>query len=429
MLEKPKLFLNFKEFWWSMMFLLMLLVVRLFFLYTEYQDFIVKPFYYTEVDVLQAYEKKGISKKTGEPQSYIILKLHSSVLDLNFFTRTYTLENPLVQTLRIKLFPNEKMHFFEYLGTSFMHSEIKEEYPIFLDTKSKILETITEQHDIAIMSNFYNAIFFAEPLIKSLRKQVSILGVSHLIALSGFHLAILSTLLFFLFRPFYRLAQKRYFPYRFDLIDVGFMVLLVLAWYVWFVDAPPSLLRSYMMLFIAWVLLFFGMELLSFTFLAFIVMLLLVLFPKMLLSLAFWLSVLGVFYIFLLLRYWSHANKYLMTLIISFGIFVLMLPVVHMVFPIVSSLQLFSPFLSLIFSIFYPLSMGLHLIGMGNLFDGILIQLFTLERPIDNVLLSPIYGVVYLILSLMAVYSRWLFYLLFFIAFGFFSRLFMGFLV
>ncbi|MBU1669071.1 ComEC/Rec2 family competence protein [bacterium] len=423
MLEKPKLFLTLKEFWLSMAFLFILLGVRLSFFYSDYRDFIVKPFYYTEVEVLQAYEKKGKS------QSYIILKLHSSKLNLNFFTRTAKLDNPLTQVLRIKVFPNKKMSFFDYLGTSFMHSQIKEEYPLTLDAKSKLLKSIADQHATAMMSNFYQAIFFAEPLMKSLRTQVSTLGVSHLIALSGFHLAILSTLLFFLLRPLYRFAQKRYFPYRFDLLDVGFMVLLILAWYVWFVDAPPSLLRSYMMLFIAWILLFFGMELLSFTFLSFIVMLLLVLFPKMLLSLAFWFSVLGVFYIFLLLRYWSHVNKYVMTVIISFAIFLLMLPVVHMVFPVVSPLQLLSPFLSLVFSMFYPLSMGLHLIGMGNLFDTMLIQLFTLKYPVHHVVVTPFYGGAYLLLSLMALYSRWLFYFLFLIAFGFFVGLFMGFLL
>lgn len=423
MLEKPKLFLTLKEFWFVIIFLLILLGVRLSFFYSDYQHFIVKPFYYTQVEVLQAYHKKG------KYHTYTILKLYSSALNLNFFTRTTRLENPLSKCLRIKVFPDNKMSFFDYLGTSFMHSQIKEEYPLVVDTKSKLLESIAHQHATAMMRNFYQAIFFAEPLMKSLRYQVSILGVSHLIALSGFHLAILSTLLFFLLRPLYRVTQQHYFPYRFDLLDIGLMVLIILAWYVWFVGAPPSLLRSYMMLLMAWILLFLGLELLSFTFLSFIVMLLLVLFPKMLLSLAFWFSVLGVFYIFLLLCYWSHLNKYMMSVVISFSIFLLMLPIVHMVFPIVSPLQLLSPFLSLVFSIFYPLTIGLHLIGMGNLFDSWLLQLFSLKSPINHVVVAPFYGIIYLLLSLMALYSRWFFYLLFLSAFGFFLWLFMGFWV
>lgn len=406
-----------------MLFLSLLLLFRLFLLYGDYAEFVVKPFYYTQAEVEQAYEKKG------QFGTYTVLKLYTPELNLNFFTRTSKLENPLTQRVRIKIFPNKQISFFEYLGTSFMHSQIKEEFPLNPNAKATILEKVATQHESVTMANFYQAIFFAEPLIKSLRNQVSILGVSHLIALSGFHLAILSSLLFFLLRPLYRLVQKPYFPYRFDLLDVGFLVLLILAWYVWFVGAPPSLLRSYMMLFIAWIVLFFGVELLSFTFLAFIVMVLLVLFPKMLLSLAFWLSVLGVYYIFLLLRYWSHLNKYLIMLLIAFGIFILMLPVVHMVFPVVSPLQLLSPFLSLLFSIFYPLSMGLHLLGVGDVFDGLLMHLFTIKGSIDMVVVSPFYGVGYLMLSLLALYSRWFFYLLFLTAFGFFLGLFIRFLV
>jgi competence protein ComEC len=288
---------------------------------------------------------------------------------------------------------------------------------------------VEKQHENRMISNFYKAIFFAIPLEKGLRTQVASLGVSHLIALSGFHLGILSTLLFFLIRPFYRFFQQRYFPYRFDLFDVGFMVLVILAWYVWFVDAPPSLIRSYMMMFVGWLLLVWGIELISFTFLITIVLLLLVIFPKMLLSLAFWFSVIGVFYIFLLLQYFSHLNKYLITLIISFGIFILMLPIVHLIFPLVSPLQLLSPFLSMIFGIFYPISMGLHLLGMGGLFDGLLLTLFSLKSGESYLLINIWYGIVYLILSIMAIFYKRLLYVLFLVAFLFFVELFMGFWV
>ena len=278
-----------------------------------------------------------------------------------------------------------------------------------------------------MVSNFYKAIFFATPLEKNLRVQVASLGISHLIALSGFHLAILSTLLFFLIRLLYRPIQQYYFPSRFDLYDVGFLVLVLLAWYVWFVDAPPSLLRSYTMMFLAWVLLVLGMNLLSFTFLSTVVLFLLVIFPKMLLSLAFWFSVLGVFYIFLLLKYFSHLNKYLMTLIISFGIFILMLPIVHLVFPIVNLLQLTSPFLSLLFTIFYPLGMGLHLFGIGDIFDPLLLNLFTLKSNEYEFMVHFGYGIAYLLLSFLSVYYKWLFYMLFLVAFLFFVELFMAF--
>jgi len=110
---------------------------------------------------------------------------------------------------------------------------------------------------------------------------------------------------------------------------------------------------------LGWILLIFGLELLSFSFLTLSVMIILLLFPKMVLSLGFWLSVLGVFYIFLILDYFQGVNRYLLTLLISIGLFILMLPVVHTIFPITTKLQLYSPLISLLFIPFYPLSLYL----------------------------------------------------------------------
>jgi competence protein ComEC len=422
-LEKPKLFLNAKEFWLTMLVLLVLLVVRLFFLHQSYQAFKAQPFFYTDVHVIQAYAKRG---KRGD---YTILKVYAPVLDLSFFTRTKRAVEDLSSHLRLKLFPHDNMRFVDYLRTSFIFSSMNQIYEEQPTLKSKLLHLVEAQHENKMVSAFYKAIYFATPLDKRLRTQVSALGVSHLIALSGYHLAILSALLFWLLRPIYRVFQQRYFPYRFDVYDVGFVVLLILAGYVWLVDAPASLLRSFAMMAVGWVLLVLGMELLSFTFLVTIVLVLLVIFPKMLLSLAFWFSVAGVFYIFLLLKHFSNLNKYLMTLFISFGIFVLMLPIVHMVFPLVSSLQLGSAFLSLVFSIFYPLSMLLHLVGLGDWFDAWLLKLFTLKNNDYMFLLNHWYGMGYVGLSMLAIYSKKIFYLLFLTALAFTVWLFMGFWV
>ena len=421
MLEKPKLFLTLKEFWLSMLFLFSLLLVRLFFLHQEYSEFKAKPFFYTSVDVIQAYEK------WTNDRYYTILKVYSPTLDMNFFSRTRVRVDDLSSSLRLKLFPHKDMKFSDYLGTSFIFSQINDVETPKKIVKDSLLLEIEKQHENSMISSFYKAIFFATPLDRALRTQVSSLGISHLIALSGYHLAILSGVLFFIIRLFYRPLQEKFFPYRFDLYDIGFIVLALLAWYVWFVGSPPSLIRSYMMMLLGWILLVLGMELLSFTFLATIIMLLLVIFPKLLLSLAFWFSVMGVFYIFLLLQYFSHFNKYIITLLISFGIFILMLPIVHMVFPVVNSLQLSSPFLSLGFSIFYPVSIGLHFLGLGNMFDELLLKLFVLKVQDYNFILTPIYGTVYILLTLLSIYSKYIFYLLFFVAFSFSVWLFIGF--
>jgi len=419
MLEKPKLFLNLKEFWLVVTIFIFLLVSRLSFIYIEYKNFIQKEFYFTKVEVLQQYKKE----KNGK--SYTILRVYSSKLDLNFFTRIYRDDKLLHKELRLKLFPHKNMTFVGYLSTSFISSKINNIYPKTKNFKSLLLKKVAEQHQNSKIIEFYQAIFLATPLSKELRHQVSMLGVSHLIALSGFHLGILWGVLFFLFRPLYRLVQQRYFPYRFDLIDVGLFALLLLGGYVWFVGSPASLLRSYSMMVMAWLALIWGIELLTFTFLVTMIMVLLLLFPKMILSLAFWFSVLGVFYIFLLVERFKTLNKPMMMLLISFGIFILMSPIVHIIFPITTTLQLYSPFLSLAFSPFYPLSIFAHLIGYGGVFDSLLLSLFSLNSDSWSLKLDMIYGVVYLLLSFGAIYSRWLFYLLFVVACGFMGWIFL----
>ena len=423
MLEKPKLVITLKEFWVVLTLLIVILLIRLFVLHTEYITFKAKPFFYTDVDVVQVYEK------WNEDNYHTILKLYSPILNINFFSRTKIRAKDINSKIRLKLFPHKDMTFFDYLGTSFIYSKVNTIYKEKKKPKNIVLKFIEKQHDNEQISSFYKAIYFATPLTKVLRKQVSKLGISHLIALSGFHLAILSTVLFFLIRLIYRPLQQNFFPYRFDLYDIGFMVLVILAWYVWFVDIPPSLLRSYFMMVMTWILLVLGMELLSMSFLLIIVVLLLVFFPKLLLSLAFWFSVLGVFYIFLLLQYFSNLNKYLMTLLISFGIFFLMLPIVHTVFPMTTLYQLTSPFLSLLFSFFYPLSMLLHLLGIGNILDVSLLKLFTLESDEIFSKLPLSYSLSYLSLSFLAIYFKWLFYLLCAISGAFTIWLFSGFWV
>ena len=105
-------------------------------------------------------------------------------------------------------------------------------------------------------------------------------------------------------------TQQRWFSYRFMLLDLGVLTLGILGYYLWFVDFPPSLLRSYTMLLIAWMMLLMGMELISFEFLGFVLMLLAALFPELTMSVGFWFSASGVFYIYLLLH-WSQGEWWL----------------------------------------------------------------------------------------------------------------------
>ncbi|MCW8820686.1 MAG: ComEC/Rec2 family competence protein, partial [Sulfurovum sp.] len=253
---------------------------------------------------------------------------------------------------------------------------------------------------------------FATPLEKDLRKKISMLGVSHLVALSGFHLGILWGLVYGLLLLFYRPLQQYLFPYRHALFDVGLVAIVFLGAYLWFVDFPPSLVRSYAMVLVGWAVLLLGMELLSFTFLTTILLTLVALFPSLLVSLSFGLSVAGVFYIFLLLHYSKGVQTWIISLIfIPLGIFVLMLPVVHTIFGVTSDYQLLSPLLSLLFIPFYPLVMALHSLGFGSMFDTVLLGLFNMPQE-STESFFPIWAMPgYIGLSIGAIWSKKLFWL------------------
>lgn len=409
-LEKPKLFPETKTFFLFSLFLLVLIGGRLLFTYVSYKEFIEKPFYYTEATVLSAYEKIKKNKR------YQVLKLRSDE-GFVFYTTSHSKENFSHTHVRVQIFPNKSISFEDYLGTFYVKSKIKHKEKLSPTFKDSLLKKVSSQHDDSSLRSFYTAIFFATPLDRELREKISMLGVSHLVALSGFHLGILWGLVYGLLLLIYRPFQQHYFPYRHALFDVGLIAMLLLGAYVWFVDFPPSLVRSYAMVLVGWVVLLLGMELLSFTFLATVLLILVALFPSLLVSLSFQLSAAGVFYIFLLLQYTKEMKAWIITvLVIPIGIFILMLPIVHGTFGVTSPYQLLSPLISLVFIPFYPLAMLSHLLGFGDLFDSALVWLFSLANESKEMLLDPWIVWVYIGLSLGAIGSRKVFYILFSLA-------------
>ncbi len=423
-LSKPKLFPETKGFIRVMAFLLVLIMLHLLIRYQAYQTFINKPFYYTYVTVTIAY------KKTKNNKHYQVLKVKSDD-GMHFYTVTHLKKDLNHYRLRLQIFPNKSIKFVEYLGTFYINSKIKKEERMAISMKEKLLEKVALQHTSISMQHFYQAIFFATAIDKDLRASIALLGVSHLVALSGFHLGILWGLVYGGLLLVYRPLQRKFFPYRHALFDMGLVAMLLLGMYVWFVDFPPSLLRSYAMVLVGWVVLLLGMELLSFTFLTSIIAILLLLSPALLVSLSFWFSVAGVFYIFLILHYSQRYSTHLISFVfIPFGIFVLMQPVVHSVFFVTSFYQLLSPFLSLIFILFYPFVMLLHLVGLGGILDSVLLGLFALpphQALIDNEALLLDYWILgaYIAISIGAIWWRKVFWLLMGVSFGYMCYLFL----
>ena len=304
--------------------------------------------------------------------------------------------------------------FYEYLRTFYGFSKIlaiKEDDSL----KAELSTLIQTQHDEPNISRIYEALFLAKPLERDLQTTFSTLGVSHLIAISGFHLGVLSALLFFLIKYPYKFLQNRYFPYRSYKRDSFFLIIFVLLAYLLFLDSPPSLLRAFAMLVIGFILYDRGIEIISMQTLSVSILLLLALFPKLIFALGFWLSVGGVFYIFLFLIHFKKLSYWWQFFLLPVWIYLMMLPYSLGIFGNFSLVHPLSILWTSLFVIFYPLALLLHLAGAGDLLDFALRFLLELRVNAVVVKLETYWLGVEIFLSFLAIYrSSFAFVLLFF---------------
>lgn len=355
-LVTPNLINEKKEWFWVVAVAVFLISVQLLFHYDKYNNFTTKEKHFLNAKVINQYTKND----------YKVLKLKSK--DLTFYTTSRkNIKNLTGQNITLLIFTNHvDISFQDYLTQFYAPSHI---IKTTTAPKNAVQEFINSQHTNPKWQEFYGAIFLAKPVSKELREFIAKFGISHLIALSGFHIAILSGIIYFLLKPVYRFFHIRYFPYRYELLDLGFIVAFLLGYYLYTTDFPPSLVRSYAMFSIGLILLLFGVSFLSYSFLFFVALLVVIFDVSMLFSLSFFFSLSGVFYIYLFLDNFKQKSKLFITVGITLWTFLAMNPIVHYFFDSTSLYQLFSPLLTILFSIFYPLTLFLHLIGFGNLLD------------------------------------------------------------
>ncbi|MGN8538572.1 ComEC/Rec2 family competence protein [Helicobacter pylori] len=314
--------------------------------------------------------------KTKDQKTYFVLKLQSK--GMIFYS---TIKEPLknLQYRYAQFFGKIKpCSFLESLKSCFFQT-----YSFSLtrkqDFKSHVRHFIDSAHSSALVGNLYRALFIGDSLNKDLRDRANALGINHLLAISGFHLGILSASVYFLFSLFYTPLQKRYFPYRNAFYDIGVLVWVFLLGYLLLLDFLPSFFRAFLMGLLGFLACFFGVRLLSFKLLILACCIAIALLPKLLFSVGFLLSVCGVWYIFLFLKHtqaFFKTSSFLMrsfqVISLSVLVFLNMLIIAHAFFPMFSPYQLFSIPLGLIFIVFFPLSLLLHAVGLGSLLDPIL---------------------------------------------------------
>ena len=393
-MEPLPLFKDKKERSYFFISIFIIFFINIYLNFIDYKEFNTSEVYQTDAIILNIYEK----------EKYHILKLQTD--KFNFFTSSYSKES-FKKLQNINLFiVTKNISFLDYLkgfyAKSFSLTTINTDTTI----KSNIYKYIDSQHTNKDISSLYSALFLATNINQNIRELCSTFGISHLVAISGFHLGVISFVLYFFLHLIYNKIHQTYFPYRNKRFDILLFVSILLFSYLIFVDLVPSLLRAFVMFIFGLFLLRNNIKILSFETLLIIILFIIALFPKLLFSLSLWFSITGVFYIFLFLQYFKNLNKYIQFLLFNFWIFLAMNPIVHYFFNTTTIEQLYSPILTLLFTIFYPLMAFLHIIGIGGLFDDLLLEVMKFNINIKLIETPLWFFISYIFVSFYSIISK-----------------------
>ena len=397
-MKKLEIFENKREILLFLLFVLSVFILNLGFCYKEFSEFKSQKYRFYNAQILQNYEKTNAKGRT-----YRVLRLKTS--EFEFYTTTKkdfefngakTL-NIGVITQNVKFIDFVKKRFympsfklkpkFENLinsernspnsGQNSMHSlqnssNFKNK---FANLKQNAINFITAQHQNSKMQELYSALYFATPISRELRANVTNWGIAHIIAISGFHLGIIFGICFFIFKPVYKFFQKRYFPYRSVNFDISIFVFILMSFYLFVLDFTPSFLRSLAMAFVGFFLLMRNFKIINFATLFITIAFLIALFPHLAFSIGFYFSCMGVLFIFIYVKHFKDKFG-LLAHLIFFNLFVWLcmnVPVYYF-FATLTPLQISVVPISYAFIIFYPLSVVLHIFGVGYIFDEYLLN-------------------------------------------------------
>ncbi len=255
------------------------------------------------------------------------------------------------------------------------------------------------------MKELYGGLFVATPMSQDFQGLVGAMGLSPALSISGYHFGILSLIAYFLLRPPYRWLHNRYFPYRHGNRDLSMVVMGLLFSYLVILEFNPAMVRSFGMIAVGYWLYDRGIKIVSVQTLLIAVGLILSFFPKLFFSLSFWFSSFGVLTIFVFVRYYGEWKPWQIFLALNFWCYSVMLPISLVIFGTFGWWHIGSILLSLLFNIYYPTVLALHIFTpWGNLFDPCLLKMFEMG-DMHHVFIPMWMGIGSIILALMAM--RW----------------------
>ncbi|AGR77552.1 putative competence locus [Aliarcobacter butzleri 7h1h] len=383
------------------------LLINILLEYGKYLEFIDEEVFETKVEVLNIYQK----------DDFDILKLKSS--NFEFFTNMPKNEEIKRFDLLNILIVSRNIDFIDYLKGFYTKTIYFDELQKEQTFKDKIIKNIENNHQDEKIIELFNALFLAVPVSKELRDVITAYGIAHVVALSGFHLVVLSFVIYWLLYFPYKFFQDRYFPYRNRKLDILLITTAILFYYLILTDIAPSLLRAFVMFCLGIYLLRSNIKILSYMTLFYTFLIVIAFYPKYIFSIGFWFSIFAVFYIYLFIQYFKNYNKWLLFIFFNIWMFLIFNPIVHYFFPQTSYEQFYSIPITIFFNFFYPAEIFAHIFGFSNYFDEYL-KIFIEHKIYVYEVFTPLYFyILYLFVSFLSIWSKKAFILLNLLMIGF----------
>jgi len=362
--------------------------------YSKYKDLKDEEVYSDTFKILNIYDK----------EDYYVLKLTNN--KFTFFTSIKKMEDiKKLDSIDLALL-STKVDFISFLKGFYSKSlfyDTLEHSPTF---RQNISDYVSTRHQDIRVTELFNALFLAIPISKEYRDIYTNFGISHLIAISGFHLGIIAIIVYWILYFPYSYLHQRYFSYRNRRFDIIAFTIFILLFYLVLTDIVPSLLRAFIMFVLGVYFLRRNLEVFSFTTLFITLFLIVSIFPKYLFSISMWFSIIGVFYIFLYLQYFKNLPKLFTFIFFNFWIFFVFNPIVHFFFYNTSYEQLLSPFVTLFFTLFYPLELFLHFFGYADILDKYIILFLNYKMEIFEVSTPFWFFISFVLCSLFSIFDK-----------------------
>ena len=389
------------------LFLLFVFMINILFNYLSYKELKKEYIFETKAEVLNIYPK----------EKFDVIKLKGDGFE--FFASFSKDENIKKLDFLNVVFDTRNITFYTYLKGFFTKILYFERGEKNNSVKEKIIKNIEENHDDFMIRELFNALFLAIPVSSQLRDIITAYGIAHVVALSGFHIVVLSFVIYWILYFPYSFLQNRYFPYRNRRFDILLITMAILFYYLLLTDIVPSLLRAFVLFSLGLYLLRSNIKVISYLTLFYTFLIVIALFPQYIFNIGFWFSIFAVFYIYLFIQYFKNGNKILLYIFFNIWMFLIFNPIVHFFFAQTAIEQFYSIPITIFFTIFYPLEIVAHIFDFSIYFDKFL-KIF-LENKIEVYeVFTPLYFfILYILFSFFSIWSKKSFFILNILMIGF----------